>query len=198
MASEYLYDVFLSYSRKGYPQQWVKMHFQDMLINCLRNVMPTDPKVFIDDLSIQTGMPWPSQLQENLRRSRVLVAVWSPPYFRSPWCTAEWMSMVRRMQYLKNEGKAMSTSLVFPIRYADGESFPQEARETQSRDFSKWNSPFESFKNSPEHHKFYLEVNAMTCELVEMIKSAPPWDPNWPIDETPPVDSPPTGFPSLG
>ena len=91
----YEYDIFLSYKRGGDVEDWVVNHFYDRLLRCLEGVMDRDPKIFIDK-TIKTGSSWPDVLKNALKSSRILVSVWSPPYFRSPWCDAEWKSMLER------------------------------------------------------------------------------------------------------
>ncbi|AXX31228.1 hypothetical protein APASM_3863 [Actinosynnema pretiosum subsp. pretiosum] len=125
----YQFDVFLSYRRSGQGNAaaWVRDHFHRMLVDCLADELGRT-EVFID-LEVETGVEWPSLLRDALARSKVLVAVWSPPYFHSPWCLAEWWTMEAGERAL-----AGTTRLVYPLRYSDGELFPEEAKLRQHFD----------------------------------------------------------------
>ena len=101
---------------------------------------------------IPIGAVWPERLIRALKRSKVLMCIWSPDYFRSGHCTAEWRTFRSRemllRQRLAEEYKQRGNSgelspiapLVFAARYHDGNSFPIEARMTQSDDFSSFAS----------------------------------------------------------
>lgn len=123
----YRFDVFLSYRRSGPGNAgaWVRDHFHEMLKDCLADELGSS-EVFLD-LEAETGVRWPSLLRDVLARSKVLVAVWSPPYFQSPWCLAEWRTMEARERAL-----AGRTRLVYPLRYSGGDNFSEDARERPS------------------------------------------------------------------
>ncbi len=91
--------------------------------------------IFVDTERIETGMHWPVALQDALRSSRCTVCVWSPSYFQSSWCVSEWKSFRRREEQL---GLA-SHGLIAPLRFHDGEHFPDEAKNVQQADVSAHN-----------------------------------------------------------
>jgi hypothetical protein len=180
MAEDYAYDVFVSYRHKQPVMDWVKNHFHPLLDQRLPDAMPVEheTKIFVDFDEIETGAAWPAKLREALRKSRCIVAVWSPEYFRSEWCMAEWRTFVERERLLGLP--ADRQRLIYPVVFADGEHFPHDAKETQHRDLKKWNLPHLSFRNSLEFLDFDKEVQAVANELATMILKVPAWN-EWPI-----------------
>lgn len=176
----YQYDVFISYRRSGpgTAAQWVHNHFYDMLVNCLADELG-DTAVFMDR-QVETGTHWPTLLRQALARSKMLVAVWSPPYFTSSWCLAEWQTMLARERVLGGR-----TQLVYSLGYADGKNFPGEAKERQCRSVHKVSNPFPAFVGSHRQADLHDEVRLIAGELVELLERVPPWQSNWPACEVP-------------
>lgn len=185
----YQYDVFLSYRRSGHGNagQWVRNHFYPLLRDCLSDQLGWEPHIFFD-LKAETGTHWPDLLADALRRSKMLVAVWSPPYFRSAWCLAEWQSMLAREQLLS--GKV----LIYPVIFSDSHTFPEAARIRQSRDLKEWSIPFPAYQESRAYDRFYQEMQDIAAELGRMLTTAPAWQPDWPVQRP---DEPPTPPPGL-
>ena len=127
---DYEWDVFVSYPRHGQVGRWVHNHFSPVLRECLDSVLPQQPRMFIDD-GIATGQIWSNELRHALLHSRLLVAVWTPPFFRSPWCMTEWESMLAREAVLA--GGRPPRGLVYPIVFSDGDHFAPRAKQTQYR-----------------------------------------------------------------
>jgi hypothetical protein len=186
----YTFDVFLSYRRSGLGNscQWVKNHFHPMLRNCLADQLGWTPRVFID-VETETGAMWPEHLENALMRSRMLVCVWTPPYFHSPWCLAEWETMEARERAL--EGR-LECRLVYPVIFSDSDSFPAAARERQARDLKPWSNPFPGFRDSRDYDDLYKEMTGIATELAGMLPRTPPWTDGWPVcrPETPYPPSP--------
>ena len=115
----YQFDVFVSYRRSGpgNAATWVRNYFHRMLEDCLADELGRTA-VFIDS-EVETGAVWPPLLREALARSKILVAVWSPPYFHSPWCLAEWRTMEARERALGGTAR-----LVYPVRSPTGTTSP--------------------------------------------------------------------------
>ncbi|MGX7829049.1 TIR domain-containing protein [Actinokineospora sp. 24-640] len=188
----YQYDVFLSYRRSGpgNAAQWVREHFHRMLQDCLADEIGSSD-VFVD-LNVETGSHWPTLLQQALARSKVLVAVWSPPYFESPWCLAEWHTMVAREQAFEGLVK-----LVYPITYADGVNFPEDAKQRQSRSVHAVSNPYPSFRGSHRQADLFEVVREIAGELADQLASAPPWQADWPECSIPaPVTMAPAVLPA--
>src|SRR6266568_3878854 len=97
MSDGYKYDLFLSYKRAGDVPMWLTNHFYPLLTKAMENLLPAAPRIFLDTQQ-EIGVNWPNNLAYSLRRSSYMVAVWTVPYFYSPWCMAEWRSMLKREQ----------------------------------------------------------------------------------------------------
>jgi TIR domain len=180
---DYVNDVFLSYTSKDPVGSWVRNHFAPLLESWLYTYSGRDPKLFLDR-NMEVGVQWPEALRDNLLRSRCLVAVWSPPYFlQSRWCMAEWRSMREREDVL-GLGRGIDRGLIYPVIFADGELFPEDARQTQARDLSRYNKPHLQYRDTPEFLEFDTEVQTIAQDLVRLLNSVPPWQPGWPIVES--------------
>jgi TIR domain len=129
------------------------------------------------DYEMESGVRWPDEIKRRLRRSALLVTVWSADYFRSSWCMAEWFSFRRREEMLGLFSADQTRGLVYPIRYADGDYYHHDAQLTQCRkDFSRLNYPDDVFL-----------VQGMAQELVHQLGSLPQWRDDFPIVEPDPL-----------
>lgn len=175
----YQYDVFISYRRKAPVSEWLHNHFLPMLEQRLPDCLPVAmrPRIFVDR-EIETGTHWPTRLCEALKTSRCLLPIWSPEYFRSDWCLAEWKSMVKREQLLR--AKKKKCAIIYPVRFADGEHFPEEAKNTQDHDVRPWNIPHAVFRETHDYIAFDRDVQEIAKELAVMIRNAPPFS-DWPV-----------------
>lgn len=172
--SNYEFDVFISYRREGNPHKWVRNHFFPRLKDCLADHLPDDPNVFIDE-GMEVGTVWPDRLEEALTRTKILVPVFSPQYFRSRWCLAEWDSMVGRERVLGRRG------LIYPVLFSDSDNFPSFARERSWRDLKKWNRPDPVFQQTVHWIDFLQAVEDIAIDLSGLLAKVPEWQPDWPI-----------------
>jgi hypothetical protein len=185
--SDYEFDVFISYRRKGNPHNWVRNHFYPRLKDYLADQLPEDPVLFIDE-GMEVGSVWPDRLEEALVRTRILVPVLSPQYFRSPWCLAEWHSMAERERLLGHQG------LIYPVLFSDSENFPSFARARSWHDLKKWNTPDLGFQRTKKWIKFVEQIEQVAIELARRIDRVPKWEPGWPVERP---DPPMPGMTSL-
>ena len=187
----YHFDIFVSYPRAGQVGSWVHKHFLPVLQECLNAHLPNEPRIFID-AEQPTGVQWPAHLREALLRSRLLLPIWTPPYFRSHWCIAEWVSMLEREQRLDEEGSKPARGLVYPVIYSDGKHFDQRARDTQYRkDLSNFTYPYDCFKHSTAYLSFHDAMMSMSQEIETHLNEIPEWQPDWPIvtPQAPPLEA---------
>lgn len=193
----YSFDVFLSYRRsgRGSVAEWVHNHFHPLLVSCLADELPEEPRVFID-LEAETGCRWPSLLEETLLRSRLLVAVWSPPYFHSSWCLAEWLSMEAREQVVRSK-PGRTPGLVYPVVYADSTHFPPAARERQARDMKAWSVPAAHYRESHDYHGLHREMRKLASEIAGILPRTPEWTPDWPVSRPQPLPLSPVDLPRV-
>jgi TIR domain len=193
MGDGYEYDLFLSYKRAGNVPGWIEHHFYPLLNDALTDLRPVVPRIFLDTQQ-EIGVRWPDNLANALQRSRYMVAVWSVPYFESAWCMAEWKSMLMREELLGIGGKDNPLGLVYPVVFADGDSFPKEARDVQARmDLKRWAVPFPGFRETPAYLEFFQAVREVAETLAARLDQAPAWRPDWPVVRPPPT--PPVRLP---
>ncbi len=179
-------EIFISYRRTETVGCWVRNHFLPRLQARLDENSASPVDVFCDEL-IAEGDDWAAALKDRLRKSRLLLAIWSADYFRSTWCMAEWQSFRKREQQVDQTGGVVK-SLVYPIRYADGAYFHPEARATQcSRDFSALNYPDEVFRQSVKWLEFDDLVTAVALDLIDKLAHVPAWRHDFPIVQPAPL-----------
>jgi len=192
----YEFDVFISYSRRGSAPKWLINHFYPKLKECLADQIAPAPRVFLDK-EMERGVSWPDRLDKALRRSKILIAVLSPPYFTSPWCMAEMRNMFRREEFLGLAGPDRPQGLIYPILYSDSINFPELVELKRSWwDFKGLTTPEMVFQDSQDWVPFHHKVTAFAEDLVEVLKQVPEWQPDWPAVERPdPVLLPPPPIP---
>ncbi|MGW4522409.1 TIR domain-containing protein [Amycolatopsis sp. NPDC004378] len=179
----YEYDVFISYQRAaGDISAWIRHHFHPRLSEVLDNNRFEDVRIFFDD-QVRVGSRWPNELKSALLRSRVLVPVVSPKYFRDEWCLAEWFSMADR------EALGTGRQLIYPVIFCDSRNFPAWAFERRLRDLQEWNHPFEHFQTAPAYLDFNQEIKRIAVDLEELIERAPEWRADFPVST--PAPEPP-------
>lgn len=190
MSDDYEYDVFLSYSRMGGSPGWVLNHFRPKLETCLTDEIGYVPKIFVDQ-EMTPGAVWPDELARALRHSRILVSIYSPQYFRSAWCVAEWRSMADREQLLGLTSKELTTGLIFPVLYSDSHNFPEYGRDRMWHDMKGLDNPEPSFQASPDWLEFHKRMRRIARDVEQLLRQAPPWQPGWPV-QRPEVEIPQT------
>jgi hypothetical protein len=157
-----------------------------LLRDCLDATLPSAPRIFIDQ-SQPTGVHWPTHIQTALLESKLMVAVWTPPFFRSDWCLAEWKSMLEREDLLAGQGIKPARGLIYPVVYSDGKHFDAKAKERQYQtNLSSFTYPYECFKESGAYLQFYDAVMSIAQEIEDHLGQVPPWQPNWPTIVPPP------------
>ncbi len=175
--SDYSYDVFISYRRNGNVADWVQRHLVKVLSNCLTDELEREPTIFLD-VRMDTGTLWPTELMNGLQRSRVMVAVLSPQYFRSSWCLAEWETLARREAATGHIGR-----LIFPLTFSDGDRFPPSALDRQCRSMKPWAYPYPQFSESLDFLPFHDEVRSIAVEIARRLDSVPNWSGDWPVEQ---------------
>jgi hypothetical protein len=187
--SDYKFDIFLSYSRKGNVAEWLQRHFSEVLNNCLTDELGYPPRIFLDT-RMETGSLWPAELENGLRTSRLMVAILSPPYWASKWCRTEWDTMAERERLTGYASTGNPRGLIYPFTFADGDKFPESAKNRQCRSMKKWGYPYRQFADSPAYLEFFDEVKLAAGELVARLEEIPPWSATWPIMRTGHVPTP--------
>jgi TIR domain len=175
----YEYDVFISYRRRSPFHEWVRDLFHPQLVDALRKELPVEPRLFRDETEMEAGTRWSASLRAKLSRSRLVVAILSPPYFYdSKWCPAEWRTITAREQAA---GVDLATSsLLIPVRFSDGDSFPAAARARQAHDLSRFNNLERGHRDSPLFLEFKDEMDVLARLVRDRLKTVPAWKNDWP------------------
>jgi hypothetical protein len=175
--TEYTYDVFISYVRGGHVDKWVEQWFHQHLHEGLQNELDDDPTIFWDKRSLNPGDNWRVGLQNGLAASKCLVPIWTPPYFRSSWCNAEWRCFLERE-------RETGSRLIHPVQWHDSSRFPPEARETQLFDFREFAVVGSAFSQTQTFIEFERRMKVFCTGLADKIRRVPPrnqsWKPNVP------------------
>jgi hypothetical protein len=159
--------------------EWLENHFLPVLKKRLEAELNEDPRLFIDKQT-EVGADWPETLADALNRSCCLIAIWSPHYFRSTWCLAEWETIKYREQEAGFRTNNNSCGLIYPVVFSDGEWFPEEAKRMQYRDdFRNFAYPYKQFRESQLYLEFHDRVAEVARQLVERLKQVPPWNLKW-------------------
>jgi hypothetical protein len=192
--TDYEFDVFLSYSRKGGSLGWVHHHFYPKLRDCLTDETGEEPKIFVDE-HMGPGKRWTIDLERALGRSKLLVSIYSPQYFRSEWCLAEWKSMAAREELLGLASPDLTQGLIIPILYSDSRNFPEYGRDRMWHDMKGLDLPDLMFQQTTDWLKFHNKMRRIAENLADLLTKVPEWRPDWPIIR-PEVPIPPvTSFP---
>src|SRR5271165_7140485 len=129
----YQYDIFISYHRQKFQDEWLIEHFLDrfeFLVTeeiaglCGRpssgiffDQREVNPAIrtgtFRSGRRIEPGDNWRKELETAIKTSRCLVGLWSPMYFLSRWCRTEWRSFEKRPMTLSSRLACMTES-TFP------------------------------------------------------------------------------------
>jgi hypothetical protein len=176
--NDYLWDVFLSYSYKTDVQEWVKNKFSqrfrdDLESNLIQlNLFPPPARVYIARRELKVGDLWPNELQEALKRSKVLVAICSPHYFVSTWCRSEWATFQQR-----------APNLILPVLYYGTDNYLlPKINPIQAVDFR-------DFKQIPGGRvaRFNQKIEEFATNVALKVSEAPVFNDFFPSVSLPPV-----------
>ena len=137
-------------------------------------------EIFIDE-QIETGAEWPATLRRALKRSRCLLTIWSPVYFQSEWCLAEFYSFLEREKQLGLRTDEKPYGLIYAVLFANAKDLPPEVEAIQYKDMSKWAISAPAFKETVYYVDFEMEMKKLCEELAGMIRQAPTWQEGWPV-----------------
>ena len=181
----YEYDVFISYKRGTDCEDWVKKTLKPLLMKVIKDytIGDDEPRIFIDEEGIDVGIDWPLKIKRALARSKCMLAVWSPSYFRkSKWCVIEFSVMKHRQEVLGlGPGKKPST-LIWPILFRKLDPMPDFLEATQILDLSEYNSIISEESNYQLYAEFKKKFESKISSLAGIIANAPAWQEEWETD----------------
>lgn len=186
--ADYEYDVFVSYRRDRRGQRLIAPWISGVVSRIhhyLGEELPMPVSVFFDVDEIQPGMTWPLTLATALGRSKCLLPVWSPEYFRSQWCLAEWQSFRERERLVGGD-----CCLIVPIKAHDGKWFPDDAQQVQHYDLTGYTATTTGFWSTLRADELDQRLQELARRLADVILSAPVFRPDWPVIERPPTPLP--------
>jgi hypothetical protein len=200
----YEYDAFFSYKRDRESDSWHELVKLKLAFWLKQELRKREVKIFFDTEDIRTGARWQLKIASALHRSKCIICIWSPLYFQSKWCISEWMSFVEREQFIERQqaveqgrveqgaslvAQGTKCELIVPASYFDGESFPPVATAREFMNFSDFASTMPRFWDTELAVRFETQyIRPFARDLARTIRSAPPWDPRFPIVEAPDED----------
>ncbi len=196
-APDYEYDIFVSYHRGQrlvpggkWPLsddgRWVHRVFMPCFEHWMKQENP-DVRIAFDQ-NLEPGVQWKPTLQRWVQRSRVMLAIWNAPYFRSDFCRCELYSMLRRQDRLRTQHPDLR--LVIPVVYYDGQWFDDEAKQLQySKDFSQFSAYTRPIQRERVNSALVTKLQALCRDVHLAIQAAPRFDEGFPWIE--PAQLPP-------
>jgi TIR domain len=187
----YKYDLFISYKRMKFDNEWIAQHFLPLLSHRLSQTFGAHglqkPTVFIDVaekdarirqnspdidfVGVATGSDWEKELEKAISVSACMLGLWSPLYFKAEWCLIEFKSFEFR--------QTSTFKPVLPVSIFDGENFPAEVRTYQIAQMAEY-CRAGPIKDLPFYTNFDSDIAALSKEIAVARKSAPRFK-DWPI-----------------
>jgi hypothetical protein len=177
MATDYRYDVFVSYRRHGFWTDWVRGIFVPILEHWLAEDLGRPAAVFVDE-DLEQGSDWPFALRNKLALSRVLVPLFSRLYFSSNWCRAELHHMMAREVQCGLRTMLRPNGLIFPAHIHDGTDLPREAQRIQALMLQDFSNPMMSRK-SRRHEALSDCVRGWSPQIATAVATAPAYSDSW-------------------
>ena len=111
------YEFFFSYTRSNNDTH-LNQFFED-LSEQIRNRrgLARDAEVgFFDQRDIELGETWDARIAKALKASKVMVCIYSPGYFKQPYCGKEWTAFYERCEQSRLQGTYASLPpLIKPV-----------------------------------------------------------------------------------
>lgn len=197
------YDIFISYRSDDFEGALVRGHFktylEKVLIRKFAEWPNGAPKIFIAEHTLGNGESWETAVAQALRNSRLMLSMFSVPYFTRPWCVAEYNHFVDRNKALGRGGPFGLPSVLQPVLLSPREDLPPTARSFQTKhDLSDFVRP-SFFKGTRLIKRFEQTVEAIAVDIIAALKSVGEIHGDWDVaPPEPQLNSPPrSSFPGL-
>lgn len=174
----YKYDVFISFPGEQPQANWMDRLFEPVFRGLLSNAFPTwTPRIFFMNTEAQIGSDLEAEIADALRNSCVLLPVLSYPYFRRPWCAAEWRTF--RSPALDPNGKLGRPRNIAPAIYAGDPAFYPSHGQSAGGLIYQSLSDFSAMKTP--NQKFIKKVGVIATAVASILqKEKQAADPLWP------------------
>lgn len=130
---KYEYDVFVNYCPRPIWINWIEI-FKKWFRGYLEEELAYKPKVYFTDYPV-VDITLSGNRGLNLVKSKILVPLWTRPYFNDHACKYELAHMYLREQQYGYRSMEHPLGLIFPAALHDGEDYPERARKIEFRDF---------------------------------------------------------------
>lgn len=191
VAMDYSYDVFISYRRSPPVGPFVVNVLHDLFAGWLNDEMEGDPRIFMDRTVMRAGDPLPARLAGALIRSRCLLAICSPSYFRSPWCLSEWETFHKREKLC-----GRPDSLIVPVLFHEGGQVKDYLAARTYADFTDYTFIDAALFRTDLGLGAQRAIKKLAADVAARIKTVPPFQANWPVytPQFAPPPEPPLGL----
>jgi hypothetical protein len=109
------FEIFCSYAHADNDHGWVDKFVEDLASICWK-LVGERCAIFLDRETLLTAQIWEEKIKGALESSGVMIAISSPSYARSEWCTREWQLFSEREAPMRKLGLlAEDEGLIFPI-----------------------------------------------------------------------------------
>lgn len=181
MNMAYRWDVFISYcSRESHESEWVRNHFKPELRRYLGGEMAYEPQVFVDYECIPLGADFQEEMDRALLSTKIMIPVWSPGYWRSRYCKAEYYTLKQREEQFRKQ--RVPPTLILPVVYAGVIHVPLLEQKRQYVSFQDGlNHPQEGFRNSQRYLELQTRVERIALRASQTLGTVPPWDDRFPL-----------------
>ena len=180
----YINDVFISYKRGKINEQWLNEIFLPLFSDNLNNVLPHDPKIFVDTTGLTPGVNYNDELFVNLFYSKCIVSIWSPPYFRkSEWCIKEFLTMKYRQEIFQLNPLTNPRTLIWSVLYREMETIPKIAAGLHYLDYTEFNLVGDAFIKGPKYLQIQEKMQDDIKTIADIIMQAPPLKTEWETQE---------------
>jgi hypothetical protein len=171
----YDFEIFFSYKRSPESNSW-HSGLKDALAHWVSEELDgEDVRIFFDLENINVGSVWKAKISRALCSSKCLVAVWSPEYFRSKYCVAEWLTFDRRSKLTNRE-------LIAPASRQDGKFFPIDARALQIAKFNDYALIATKFWETAYAAQFEVDlIKPFARDVAKLIREAPDFVDSFPV-----------------
>jgi hypothetical protein len=188
-ADDYEWDVFVSYRHNPPVGPFVTNVLFDLLKGWLCDEIDGDPRIFLDTSAMAAGDPLPKRLMRGLVRSRCLLAICSPSYFRSPWCLSEWESF--------REREALETgvdSLIVPVLFHKGGKVQDYLAGRIFADFTDYTFIDGFLFKTETGLAVQKAIKKLAADVAARVNAAPSFQLSWPVwtPQLPPPPAPPS------